>query len=156
MRSASKVRVAESKHSLLYDATRTLKLRLALRVSCNEEVVQRLKNETKDVLKYMNALQLKVGKLRSTVWVSFHGTFASFVQQLHAFFTQAVGADSRSVDETQREALFELCRGFLECVAAGNGRLDRLLAGALAFPELCSAVLDTGRSAWTYEPDLSK
>lgn len=57
--SAPQVRIAESKYSLLYDETQTLKQRLATDMFCDGEREQRLINASKHDLRYMDTLHAK-------------------------------------------------------------------------------------------------
>lgn len=120
------MQVVESKDFHLYDESQTLKLRLALCVSCDGEMGQCLISASKDVLVYLDAPHLKAVKSQFNFRESFHGGFTLLVQCLQTLFTQGIAAAFKSVDEFEREALVELCGSISKCKAATKGSASQI------------------------------
>lgn len=154
--SASLVRVAESKYSFLYDAAQILRQRLAMGVCCNGGIEERLINESKDALGYIEALHSNAVEFDNTVRGSFRGSFVAPAQWLQTIFTQKVAAVSMTVNKLELEALIELRWNIFECEAAAMCRLDRVVCCDLSFPETGAAVSEAGKNGEASEVGPSK
>lgn len=79
---------------------------------------QRLRNGSKDLLGYMDALRLKAVKPHATVEESFRGCFALLVQRLQTSSTQKLVAVYKYVGKFGRETFIALCGSISKCGAA--------------------------------------
>lgn len=73
-----------------------------------------------DVLRYMDALQLKAAKFKTTVKGSFCGSFMLLLQRLLTSVTQQITAVSTSVDNSRYEVFVGFTGGSLNFIPMLN------------------------------------
>lgn len=71
---------------------------------------ERLINAIKVVFGFTDALHLKAVKFQNTVRNSFCDSFTSLAQRLPILIEQTLVAVQKSVDDSEHEALIELCK----------------------------------------------